>query len=155
MSVKYIPEGYHTATPYIIVKDAVSALAFYQSAFGATERGRLCLPDDTIMHGEMTIGDSIIMFAEENPEMGMLGPKTLNGSPVSMCIYVEDVDAVLQQALDAGATIQRPAEDQFWGDRAATILDPFGHSWTLMTHIEELEWEEIQRRFNELYVSGS
>lgn len=151
MSVKSIPDGYHTVTPYLTVKDAVAALAFYKLAFNAEEVGTLMTPDDTIGHGEFVVGDSHVMFCEESIEMGMTSPATLGDVGVTMCLYVEDVDKLFAQALAAGAEEIRPVVDQFWGDRAGTIKDPFGHKWTLMTHIEDVEWAEVQRRFEAMF----
>ena len=155
MAVNPIPEGFHTATPYLIIRDAVSALAFYGKAFGATEVGRLSMPDGTIMHGEFKVGDSHVMFAEENVEMGMLGPEALGDAAISICLYVEDADAVFAQAIAAGGKEIRAMQDQFWGDRAGTIVDPFGHSWTILSKIEDVSWDEVQQRFESMYVTPS
>lgn len=152
MTINPVPEGYHTVTPYMIIKDAVAALAFYKQAFNAVEVGQLAMPDGTIMHGEFKIGNSHIMYAEENIEMAMQGPNALGGSAVSICLYVQDVDAVFNQAVQAGAEQVRPLEDQFWGDRAGTVKDPFGHSWTILSQIEKVSWQEMQQRFEKLYV---
>jgi PhnB protein len=146
MAVKPIPDGYHTATPYLIVKDAGRALEFYKKAFGATELMRLEGPDGKIGHAEICIGDSPIMLADEFPDMGYRSPQALGGSPISICLYVEDVDALFQQALAAGATVVRPVKDQFYGDRSGTLSDPFGHVWTIATHKEDLSPEEVRRR---------
>jgi len=154
MSVKAIPDGYHTTTPYLVVRDANQAIEFYKSAFGAVERGRLAMPDGTVMHGEFQVGDSFIMYCEENPDMGMQGPQSTGGSGVTLCLYVEDVDAVFNQAISSGAESIYPVEDQFWGDRAGTLVDPFGHRWMVMTHIENVEWDEIERRFNQMYLDS-
>lgn len=151
MSVSPIPQGFHAVTPYLTVKDAKAALDFYVSAFGAVPKGQLTLPDGTIMHGEFQIADSVIMFCEENPEMGMIGPETLGGVAVSLCLYVEDVDAIFAQAIAAGGEALRAVEDQFWGDRSGTVQDPFGHRWTIMTQKEQLEWDEIQSRFEKMF----
>ena len=145
-AVKPIPEGYHTVTPYLMVKGAKDAIAFYKKAFGATELMRLDGPNDTIGHAEIKIGDSPIMLADEFPDMGHLGPKTIGGTPVGICLYVEDADAVYQQAVDAGATVLKPIQDQFYGDRSGTVIDPFGHMWTIGTHKEDLTQEEINER---------
>ena len=154
MSIPPIPPGYHAVTPYLTVRNAKEALSFYIKAFGAEPRGELIAPDGTIMHGEMQIGDSFIMFCEENLEMGMKGPQTLGGAGITLCLYVENVDAVFTQAVSAGAEVVRPVEDQFWGDRAGTVADPFGHNWTIMTHIESLEWEEVQQRFEQMFAAN-
>ena len=150
MTVKAQPDGYQSVIPYLIIKNANDAQAFYKKAFNATERGTLNMPDGTIMHGELQIGDSVVMFSEENPDMGMKGPASYGGSGVTICVYVDDVDALFNQAVASGAESLRPVEDQFWGDRAGTLLDPFGYTWTLMTHIEDVDWDEVERRFNQM-----
>jgi PhnB protein len=134
MAVTFIPEGYHSVTPYLIVKDAAKALEFYQKAFGATEVMRMADPNGDIMHAEFQVGDSKVMMAGEFPHMGALSPQTIGGSPVSLCLYVENVDAMFQQALAAGAKEKRAVQDQFYGDRSGTLEDPFGHTWTVATH---------------------
>ena len=148
-----IPKGYHTLTPYINVKNATEALAFYKRAFGAKETGRITMPDGTLAHAEIEIGDSKIMLAEENAQWGNLSPQTLAGSPVSLCLYVEDVDAVFARALKEGAIVSgdMDVKDQFHGDRSGTLIDPFGHQWTIMTHIEDVSFEEMQKRFNAMF----
>ncbi len=143
---KPIPEGYHTATPYLIIKGAADAIEFYKKAFGATEIMRFPAPGGKIGHGEIKIGDSPIMLADEFPEMGYKSPKTLGGSPVSIMIYVEDVDTVFNQAVAAGAKEQRPVKDQFYGDRLGTLEDPFGHVWHVSTHKEDVSLEEMEKR---------
>ena len=147
MQVKPIPEGYHTVTPYLIIRGAARALDFYKQGFGATELMRLAGPDGKIGHAEIKIGDSPIMLADEFPEMGFSGPQTIGGSPVCILLYVEDVDARFRQALAAGAKELRPVKDQFYGDRAGTLADPFGHLWTIATHKEDVSPEEINRRY--------
>jgi PhnB protein len=147
LPVKPIPAGYHTATPYLIVKGAAAALEFYAKAFGAKERMRLAHPDGTIAHSEFTIGDSTIMLADEHPEMGIRGPKSVGGASAIVALYVADVDAQVKKSESAGAKILRPVADQFYGDRTATLEDPFGHLWSLATHVEDVSPEEIQRRF--------
>ena len=146
MPVKPIPDGYHSVTAYLIVRGAVAALDFYRRAFGAKEIMRLTMPDGSLGHAEMQIGDSRVMLADEAPQRGIKSPQTLGGSSVHMMIYLPDADATLQQALAAGATVVRPIQDQFYGDRSATIDDPFGHQWTLATHIEDVSDEEMQVR---------
>ena len=148
MPVKPIPDGYHSVTPYLIVKGAADAIAFYEKAFGATELFRMAGPDGKVGHAEFRIGDSPVMLADEFPEMGAKGPRAFGGSPVHMLIYVEDRDAVFARALAlaAGATVSRPLEDQFYGDRSGTLTDPFGHRWTIATHKEDLSPEELQKR---------
>ncbi|MBL8799639.1 MAG: VOC family protein [Planctomycetia bacterium] len=146
MAVKPVPEGYHTVTPYLIVHDAARALAYYRQAFNAQELMRMDSPGGKIGHAEIKIGDSPIMLADEHPEMGYRAPKVLGGTPVSICLYVDDVDALFQQAVAAGGTVQRPVQDQFYGDRSGTLTDPFGHVWTISTHKEDLTPEEMDRR---------
>ena len=145
MSVKPIPEGYHSVTPYIVVDDAAAALDFYKRAFGAEEVLRMPM-GDRIGHAELQVGDSVVMLADEVPAMGHKGPKAYGGAAVSLMIYVTDVDATFKRALEAGATAQRPVQDQFYGDRSGTLVDPFGHVWTVSTHTEDLSPEEMQRR---------
>jgi PhnB protein len=147
MAVKPVPDGYHTATPYLYIKDAARALEFYKRAFGATELMRLAGPGGRIGHAEIKIGDSPIMLADEFPEMGVRGPQSLGGSSVGILLYVEDVDAAADRAVAAGAKVMRPVKDQFYGDRSGTFVDPFGHHWTLATHKEDLSVEEVQKRF--------
>lgn len=146
MSVKPIPEGYHTVTPYLIVNDAAAALEFYHKAFNAVELMRLPDQSGNIMHCEFKVGDSPIMMANEFPDMGFVGPQTLGGSPVSICLYVENVDEIFKQAVEAGAEEIRPLADHFYGDRTGTLKDPFGHVWTVATHTEDLSPEEIGER---------
>ena len=143
---KPIPEGYHTATPYLIIGGAADAIDFYKKAFGATELFRFPMPDGKIGHAEIKIGDSPIMLADEFPEMGHKGPKSLGGSPVSLMIYVEDVDTVFNRAVDAGATVKEAVQDKFYGDRIGTLTDPFGHVWHVSTHKEDVSVEEMERR---------
>lgn len=149
MAVKPVPDGYHTVTPYLIVKDAAKALDFYKKALGASERMCMPGPDGKVMHAEIQIGDSVVMLADEFPEMGAKSPQTIGGSPVGICLYVEDVDALFKQALAAGAKEERPVKDQFYGDRSGTLRDPFGHQWTIATHKEDLTPEEIGKRAEE------
>jgi PhnB protein len=143
-----IPEGYHSVTPYLVVDDAAKAIEFYQKAFGAEEKYRLPM-GDRIGHAEIKIGDSHVMLADEFPDMGHLGPKARGGTTVSLMVYVPDVDAAFKTALDAGATQERPVEDQFWGDRMGSLADPFGHKWSLATHVEDVPESEIGARFEE------
>ena len=144
--VKPIPDGYHTATPYLILQGAAAALDFYKKTFRATEIMRMALPDGRIGHAEIRIGDSVIMLADEVPEMGYRGPKALGGSPVRLMLYVEDVDAVVARAVAAGAKITQPVQDKFYGDRNGVIEDPFGHVWTISTHKEDVPPEEMDKR---------
>jgi PhnB protein len=146
-NVKPIPDGYHTLTPHLIVKGAGQAIEFYKKAFGAVEICRAPGPDgNTIMHAELKIGDSRLFLADEFPEMNCRGPQSIGGSPVAIHIYVEDVDAVFNQALAAGAQVVMPLEDAFWGDRYGKLTDPFGHQWSLATHKEDLPPEELSKR---------
>src|SRR2546423_814803 len=144
--VKSIPDGYHTVTPYLIVAGASRAIEFYKQAFGATEFMRIAGPDGKVGHAEIRIGDSPIMLADEHPEMGARGPESFGGSPISIMLYVEDVDAVVAKALAAGAKAQRPIVDQFYGDRSGSVTDPFGHVWHISTHKEDISPVEMQKR---------
>jgi len=144
--VNPIPEGYHSVTPYLIIKGAADAIEFYKKAFEATELFRMTQPDGKIGHAEIRIGDSTIMLADEFPEMGHKSPTTLGGSAVSLLIYVDNVDAVFAQALAAGATEERAVEDKFYGDRSGSLVDPFGHIWHIATHTEDVSPEEMQKR---------
>lgn len=148
-NVKWKPDGYHTVTPYLAVKDAPAAIEFYKKAFGAQELHRMDGPGGKIMHAEIKIGDSIMMLSEEMPEMGNKGPKTLGGSPITVCMYVENVDATFEQATKAGAKVTKPLSDMFWGDRSGYVEDPFGHKWALMQHIEDVSPEEMKKRGEE------
>ncbi|MDB5345852.1 MAG: hypothetical protein JWP89_4229 [Schlesneria sp.] len=150
MSVKPIPAGYHSVTPYLIVSDAARAVEFYQQAFGAVELMRLDGPNGKIMHAEVKIGDSPVMLADEFPEMDAISPQTLKGTPVSLMIYVEDVDARFKQAVAAGAKVQREVQDQFYGDRSGTLVDPFGHVWSLATHVEDVTMEQVKERLAQM-----
>lgn len=145
-TAKSIPEGYHTITPALAVRDASSAIEFYKKAFGATEEIRLTDPDGKIAHAEIKIGDSRIMISDENPEFNR-SPQSLGGSTVVMHLYVEDVDALATQAVAAGAKLVFPVKDQFYGDRAGRVADPFGHVWAIATHKEDMSEEEIGERF--------
>lgn len=145
MAVKSTPDGYHTATPCLIVQGADRALEFYKKALGATELMRFDM-GGKIGHAEIQIGDSRIMVCDEFPEMDARGPKTLGGSPVGLYLYVENVDAAFDRAVTAGATVKRPLKDQFYGDRSGTVEDPFGHVWTIATHKEDVPPEEMHRR---------
>lgn len=146
MATKPIPDGYRTATPYLIIKGAADAIEFYKRAFGATELLRMADPQGRVGHAEIKIGDSVIMLADEHPAMGYRGPRSLGGSSVSILLYLEDVDGVFERAVKAGAKAQRPVADQFYGDRSGTLEDPFGHVWTVATHVEDVSPEEMQRR---------
>jgi PhnB protein len=144
--VRPIPEGYHTVTPYLIVKGAANAIEFYKKAFGAKELFRMPRPDGKIAHAEFKIGDSPIMIADENLDMGARSPQTTGGSPVMILLYLEDVDKVFNQAVAAGAKVLRPVENQFYGDRTSGVTDPYGHVWYIHTHIEDVPPEEMQKR---------
>jgi len=146
MTVKPIPEGYHSVTPYLIFSGASDAIAFYKKALGAEEVTRMDGPGGRIHHAEIRIGDSHIMLADEHPEIGAVSPKTIGGSPVSIHLYVEDVDAAVERAVAAGAKLVRPVADQFYGDRTGGVEDPFGYRWFIATHKEDLTMDEIRRR---------
>lgn len=145
-TVKPIPDGYHSITPYLIVRGAARAIDFYKQVFGANEIMRMPGPDGRIGHAELRIGDSVVMMADEHPEMGAVSPESVGGSPVMMLLYTTDVDAVFARAIAAGAKQLRPIVDQFYGDRSGTVSDPFGHTWTIATHKEDVAPEEMQRR---------
>ena len=142
--VKPIPEGMHTITPHLICAGASDAIAFYKKAFNATEQGRMPGPDGRLMHAALRIGDSALMLVDEMPQYGALGPKALKGSPVTIHLYVEDVDATVAQAVKAGAKVTMPIADMFWGDRYGQLEDPFGHHWSVATHKRDLSSEEIR-----------
>jgi len=144
--VKPIPEGYPRVTPYLSVDGASDAIAFYQQVLGATERMRMPGPDGRIGHAELQLGDSLIMLADEYPEMGIRGPKAVGGTPVTISVYVEDVDAVFDRAQAAGATVLRPVKDEFYGDRTGQFEDPFGHRWSVATHVEDVSPEDMTKR---------
>ncbi|HEX8411234.1 MAG TPA: VOC family protein [Thermoanaerobaculia bacterium] len=146
MSVKHIPDGYHTAIPYLVVDGAAKALEFYTQAFGAKELMRMPGPEGKVGHAEIMIGDSHIMLADEHPEQGHRGPKSYGGSPVGIMLYVEDVDTMFRTALSLGATETRAVENQFYGDRMGSLTDPFGHNWMIATHVEDVSPEEMERR---------
>jgi PhnB protein len=146
MPVKAIPDGYHTVTPYLIVKNAGSAIEFYKKAFGAVELFRMPGPDGRVMHAEIRIGDSPIMMADEFPDMGCLGPLSRGGPTSSILLYVPDVDALAKQVEAAGAKVIKPLANQFYGDRSATYSDPFGHQWTIATHVEDVSAAELKKR---------
>lgn len=146
MAVKAVPDGYHSVTPYLIVNGAARAIEFYKIAFGATELFRMPGPHDRVMHAELKIGDSVIMLADE-PESGThKSAQSLGGTPVSLMIYIEDVDKVFARAISAGAKETRAVQDQFYGDRSGNLVDPFGHMWTVATHVEDVSPEEMERR---------
>jgi PhnB protein len=146
MAVKPVPEGYHTLAPYLAVDNAAEAIDYYKEAFGAKERVRMEAPGGRIGHAELEIGDSVVMLSDPFPQASTKSPKELGGSSVSVFMYVEDVDAVVKQAVDAGATVLMEVADQFWGDRFGTVQDPFGHTWSVATHVEDVPPEEIAER---------
>jgi PhnB protein len=152
--VNPIPEGYPRVTPYLIVDGASDAIDFYTSVLGATERMRMDAPGGRIGHAELEIGDSVVMLADENPEMNARGPRAFGGSPVSLMVYVEDVDGVFGRALEAGAKEVRPVEDQFYGDRLGAFEDPFGHEWNVASHVEDVPPEEMSKRAAEAAQAG-
>ena len=145
--VQAVPDGYHTLTPYLAVRDAARAIAFYQEAFGAVERSRLAESDGKIGHAELQIGDSILMLSDEFPEWGAISPEGLSGTPVRIFLYTDDIDTLWARAVAAGATVMVPLANQFYGDRSGRLKDPFGHYWGLSQHIEDLSGEEITRRY--------
>jgi len=153
-TVKLIPKGYSSVTPYLSVKNAEKAIEFYKKAFGAKEVGRIRMPDGTVGHAELEIGNSKIMLAEENEQWGNRSPASIGGSPVSICLYVENVDAVFESLLKEGAKARGDmvVKDQFHGDRSGRLTDPFGHEWSVMTHIEDLTFEELQSRSDALFA---
>jgi PhnB protein len=141
---KSIPAGMHSVTPHLICAAAAAAIEFYKKAFNAEEMARLPAPDGKLMHAAIRIGDSTVMLVDESPDWGCFGPKSLKGSPVTIHLYVEDVDAVVEQAVRAGAKITMPVEDMFWGDRYGKLEDPFGHQWSVATHLREVTPEELK-----------
>jgi PhnB protein len=146
MATKPIPQGYHTLTPYLAVDNATEAIEFYKRAFSAKERVRMPGPEGTIGHAELEIGDSQVMLSDPFPQSSVRPPKELGGTSASVFMYVEDVDSVVKQAVDAGATVTMEVADQFWGDRFGTVADPFGHTWSIATHVEDLTPDEIAER---------
>jgi len=149
MSVKPIPDGYHTVTPFLTVRDAARAIEFYKQAFGAVERGVMKGPDGKVMHAELKIGDSIIMLSDEFPEYGALSPQSIGGTPMGLHIYVEGVDAAFERAAKAGAHVEMPVMDQFWGDRYGRLKDPFGHKWSIATPTRDLSMDEMKHGMDE------
>ena len=144
-SVRAIPQGMHTVTPHLICAGAADAIEFYKKAFGATELSRMPGPDGKVMHASIRIGDSVIMLNDEMPDWGTLGPKSLKGSPVTVHLYVEDADKIFDQAVRAGAKVTMPLDDMFWGDRYGKVEDPFGHQWSIGTHVRDVSPEEMQK----------
>jgi PhnB protein len=152
--VKPIPDGYPRVTPYLIVDGASAAIDFYTSVLGAKERMRMAAPEGKVGHAELEIGASVIMLADEAPEMEARGPRTVGGTPVSLHVYVEDVDDVFERAVAAGAKALRPVEDKFYGDRLGAFEDPFGHEWNVASHIEDVPPDEMERRMAEATAAG-
>lgn len=150
MAVKKKPDGYHTITPYIVVQGAAKAMEFYKKAFGAKETMRLPGPEGTLMHAECKIGDSHVMLADENIQWNALSPRHLGGTCVALLIYVDNCDKVVDKAVAAGAKLERPVQDQFYGDRSGMVIDPFGHRWTIATHIEDVTPKEIMKRYESM-----
>jgi PhnB protein len=155
MATKPIPEGYHSVTPYLAVDDAAAAIEYYRQAFGAKERVRMEAPGGKIGHAELEIGDSLVMLSDPFPQASTRPPKELGGTSASIFMYVEDVDAVVKHAVDAGATITMEVADQFWGDRFGSVTDPFGHSWSIATHVEDVSPEEMAERSKEAMAAMS
>jgi PhnB protein len=154
--VKKIPDGYRSITPALIVNDAVKAIEYYKKVFGANQRACMIMPDGKkVAHGELEIGDSLIMMGDEFPEMNFLSPTTIGGSPISLVLYVEDVDKTFNLAVSEGAKVLDPVVDQFWGDRLGSIEDPFGHRWSIMTHIKDLTPEEMKKAAEEAFAKMS
>ena len=145
-----IPQGMHSITPHLICAGAAKAIEFYKAAFGATEEARLPGPDGRLMHASVKIGDSQVMLVDEMPEWGALGPKSLKGSPVTLHLYVEDVDAAVKRAVDAGAKVTMPVADMFWGDRYGKIEDPFGHQWSVATHVRDVSMDEAMEAMKKM-----
>ena len=153
--VKAIPEGYHTVTPHLVIKDAGKAMEFYKKAFGAEEIFRMSGPDGkTIMHAEIRIGNSHLMLNDEMPDYGAVGPQSIGGTPVTLHLYVSDVDSSFKRAIEAGATEEMAVADMFWGDRYGKLLDPFGHKWSIATHKEDVSPEECMRRMEKEFGDG-
>ena len=151
---KPIPEGYHTITPYLVIDGAGKAIDYYTKVFGAKEKMRMPSPGGRIGHAELSIGDSTLMLADEHPEMGHKGPRATGGTPVSILLYVDDVDSVFKNAVTAGGKERQPVKDQFYGDRSGTLEDPFGHVWTIATHVEDVSPEEMKKRMDEVFAQA-
>jgi PhnB protein len=149
--VHHIPEGYHAVTPYLVLDQAAKAIDFYKQVFGATEAMRMPDPSGRIGHAEIKIGNSHIMLSDEFPEMGFRGPKSLGGAPVTLMLYVDNADEVFRKAIAAGAQERQAMKDQFYGDRSGQIQDPFGHIWTIATHVEDVAPEEMERRAKQYF----
>lgn len=154
MSVQAVPEGFSTLTPHLVIKNAAQAIEFYKKAFGAIELHRMPMPDGRIMHAAIKIGNSILMLCDEMPDFGALGPDSIGGSSVWLHLYFEDADAVMAQAVTAGAEVKMPLENTFWGDRYGKVQDPFGHQWAIASHVEDVTPEETDARFKKLMTDG-
>ena len=152
--VKPIPDGYHSVTPYLIIKGASDAIDFYATVFGTTERMRMPMPDGKVGHAELELGDSVIMLADEFPDMGIKSPTTIGGSPVNVHVYVDDVDATYERAVGAGAEVLQPLENKFYGDRSGQVRDPFGHIWSIATHVEDVPPDEMAKRAEAAAAAG-
>ena len=152
--VKAIPDGYPQVIPYLIVDGANEAIEFYATVFETTERMRMPMPDGRIGHAELQLGDSVVMLADENPEMSILGPRAVGGTPVTISVYVEDVDETFDRAVKAGATVVRAVEDQFYGDRSGQFEDPYGHRWSVASHMEDVPPAEMAKRASEFMAEG-
>ena len=155
MATKYIPEGMHTVTPHLVCGGAADAIEFYKKAFNAVETSRMPGPNGKIMHASIRIGDSTIMLVDESPEFGMLGPKALKGTPVTVHLYVEDVDAFAARAAQAGAKITMPVADMFWGDRYGHLEDPFGHRWSVATHVKDVTQDEMRKAMQAMSAANN
>jgi PhnB protein len=151
---KPIPDGYPRVTPYLCVDGAAAAIDFYTKVLGAAEKVRMAAPGGKIGHAELSLGDSILMLADEHPEVGFLGPKSVGGTPVTISVYVENVDEVFERAVAQGASAERPIEDQFYGDRTGQFQDPFGHRWHVATHVEDVPPEEMEKRAADAMAAG-
>src|SRR5579859_2363407 len=154
MPVQPIPEHYHTITPYLTVRDAARAIEFYKQAFGAKERGVMKGPDGKIMHAELQIGDSVVMLADEFPEFGSVSPESVGNSSTGLHIYVNNVDEAFARAVKAGAQTEMPVSDQFWGDRYGKLKDPFGHKWSMATHVRDMSQDEMKKGMDEAFAKA-
>ena len=154
-NVNAIPQGYHAVTPYLFIKGAADAIEYYKKVFGATERMRMPGPNGRIMHAEIEIGDSTVMISDENPQVNSRSPQTIGGTSCCLHVYVKDVDTTVQAAANAGAKITQPVENRFYGDRTGTLIDPFGHMWSIATHIEDVTPEEMKKRMAKIAQSAN
>jgi PhnB protein len=155
MAAKPIPEGYHSVSPALAIDGAAEAIDFYKRAFGAKERSSMPMPDGKIAHAELEIGDSVVMLSDPFPQSTVKPPTQLGGTSVGIFVYVEDVDSLFQQAVDAGATVTMPLDDMFWGDRFGSVSDPYGHSWSFATHVEDVPPEEMEERAKQAMAAMS